>query len=127
MTTEKHMKHQTIDGEQSSAPRVRDRSRARKRTGPVIALLSAGALGMRAALKKHNDSLHAAARALDETVSAPGSHDDALPAGGDESTSHASGHRHVPPPAPRTSARLSHRAWRRWALRADRTNHPPRA
>jgi hypothetical protein len=121
------MKHETIDGEQSSGRRVHNRSRARKRTGPVIALLSAGARGMRVALRKHNDSLHAAARALDETVSAPGTHDDAIPVGGDESTGHASGHRHVPPPARRTSARLSHRAWRRWALRADRTNHPPRA
>lgn len=121
------MKHETIDGEQSSGRRRRKRSRARRRTRPVTALLYAGARRMWAALWKHRVSLHAAAKALEDMVSVPGSHDDAILVGGDDSTGHASGHRHVPPPAPSPSARLSHRAWRRWAVRADRTNHPPRA
>jgi hypothetical protein len=82
---------------------------------------------MRAVLKKHNASLHAAAKALDEAVSAPGAHDDAPPPDLDQTAGHARGHRHVAPDTPSTSARLSHRAWRRWAVRADHSSHPPRA
>jgi hypothetical protein len=78
-------------------------------------------------LKKHNASLHTAAEALNETVSAPGTFDAALPPDRDPTTGHASGHRHVPPDPARSSTRLSHRAWRRWTARADRTSHPPRA
>jgi hypothetical protein len=121
------MNHSTSERQHAPASSRHGQARATRRTWPVIALLSAGALGMRKVLKKHNASLHSAATALNETVSAPGSYDGGIMPDPDQTTGHARGHRHVSPDDPKTSVRMSHRAWRRWATRADQTGHPPRA
>jgi hypothetical protein len=100
----------------------------------AIAIGALGAFGLRAVLKRRSAALHSGVTALHDTVSPPET--DAVPPR--ETTAepgllrqaagpaHAPGHRHLEPDRQRTTPRLAHRAWRRWAPRADHTGHPPR-
>jgi hypothetical protein len=81
---------------------------------------------LRRRLRRPTPALHSAATALDDTVSAPGTHDEEFVATATDPTAHAPGHRHLAPPERRSTPRLAHRAWRRWVRRADRTGHAPR-
>jgi hypothetical protein len=77
-------------------------------------------------LRRPDAALHSAATALDDTVSAPGTHDEQFVPTASDPTAHAPGHRHLAPPEERSTPRLAHRAWQRWVRRADRTGHAPR-
>jgi hypothetical protein len=90
----------------------------------AIAMGTIGAFGLRALLKRRTAALHSGTTALDDTP--PESDREQGARRGDESPGHAPGHRHLDPDRGRTSPRLAHRAWRRWAPRADHTGHPPR-
>jgi hypothetical protein len=94
-------------------------------TARAVALGTLGAFGLRSVLKRRNAARHADAIAGSDTGAPPEPARERLPreAAG---PAHAPGHRHLEPDRGRTSPRLAHRAWRRWAPRADHTGHPPR-
>ena len=109
-----------MENESTSTRRPRRKLRA-------VAIGGAGALGLTQLLRRRNTTLHAANKALTDTVAAPGTHDEPVIVADDASPAHAGGHRHMAPPERRATTRLAHKAWRRWSPRADHTGHPPRA
>ncbi len=92
----------------------------------VAAATAVGAFTLNRLLRRRNAALHAAATSLDDTVSAPGTHDEGFVPTAIDPAAHAPGHRHLSPVAPQRSVRLSHRGWRRGVPRADQTGHSPR-